>query len=682
VSSLLNRDGAPLYFYRDQILQPSPFGYPLFFLLYGPNSYIMKISKALLLLSGAILLLLTNVAAQCDTSYIRLTGTLINDAVILPDTSKIIAVGDNGYIIKSTDGGRNWRNIPTFTPYFLRAIQAPTDSMLYAVGTWRTVLKSEDQGESWYPLNINMSRNVNITTWYNDVFFLNKEKGYVVGDDAIVAWTLDGGRSWKDTSFSGQLSSRLNCVTFADDSLGFISGGSNALFRTKNGGRTWEKINIDFIGFNVNVTKVTFLNTLTGFAVGDNGVCIKTTDGGTTWTSIFTPPGGSGGYYDICFVNATTGFIAGNYNLKTIDGGSTWTSLFDLPLSFSVSADRAGKKLIFTGGGTTLGYNGRTLVTTINNGATWQHQSANIAIDFTETFFLNDSTGYITGNNQVFKTTDYAESWKPLNNFPYLLSNVRNIFFVDEQYGYAATSNIYRSTDGGITWNATTSPDGQSQFYAHRMHFFDALQGVVVNNTGIYRTTNGGSSWSPVQAAPTNIYLQDVCFTPNGKGVAVGYSGIAYISADNGANWSPLNLTATEDLSTVYFFNNNLGFIGTTDNALYKTTDGGANWTKITTNLHTPMRSLFFVTDNLGYALLYNTGGLSAIYRTKDGGATWSFFMYQGNGGSLTRLSGKTNVYSAGKTGLIVKNRQTTDSRNSRIYLRCGRQLSEHYINL
>src|SRR5262245_32248119 len=126
--------------------------------------YVMKIYKRPLLLFGVMILLLKDVTAQCDSSYFRYAATLINDVLLFPDTNKIIGVGDNGYIIKSTDGGRNWKNIPTFQPYYLRAIYAPTDSILYTVGSWRTVLKSEDQGESWYPLKINLNNKATTNT--------------------------------------------------------------------------------------------------------------------------------------------------------------------------------------------------------------------------------------------------------------------------------------------------------------------------------------------------------------------------------------------------------------------------------------------------------------------------------------------------------------------------------------
>lgn len=107
--------------------------YFVYFTAESPD--VMKMYKRPLLLFGVMILLLKDVAAQCDSSYFRYTATLINDAIVFTDTNKIIGVGDNGFIIKSTDGGRNWKNIPTFQPYYLRAIYAPTDSILYTVGS-------------------------------------------------------------------------------------------------------------------------------------------------------------------------------------------------------------------------------------------------------------------------------------------------------------------------------------------------------------------------------------------------------------------------------------------------------------------------------------------------------------------------------------------------------------------
>jgi photosystem II stability/assembly factor-like uncharacterized protein len=616
-----------------------------------------------------ITLALNKLSAQCDSLFFRKSGTFIYDLVLI-DTSKIIGVGDNGYVIKSVDGGKNWKNIPTFHPYFLRGICAATDSVLYTVGSWQSILKSEDQGESWYPLYFK-SISSPASMFFNDVFFHNKDKGFIVADEGKVISTTNGGISWKDTTFSSASSSRLNCVTFVNDTLGFICGGSNTMFRTKNGGTSWEKIDLDFLGFNRNIIKVRFLNTLVGFAVGGNGLFIKTTDGGNTWTSSSTPTGSGSNFYDVFFYNSQIGFIAGIYTegviLKTLDGGNSWNvhfNGFESPSScYALATDPAKKKIVFAGGGSSgdfLGHNGRSLISTIDSGASYQKLSSNARINYNDIFFLNDSTGYITGDGgKTYKTSDYGESWKPLHYIPSLLGNpARNIFFVDEQNGFGATDLIYKTNNGGATWNQVSVPGGQPQVSTTRMFFFDQMTGFVMDYNTIYRTTNAGDSWSPVLTSPGNSSFRDLCFTSNGKGFAVGYSGISFFSTDQGVSWNPVNLNTNEYLTSVYFFNNNIGFIGTADSILYKTTDAGANWTAINTGNLASMRSLFFINDSTGYMIRNNIGGIGSIYKTNNGGLTWVFV--PGVSEAISRFSGATNIYTAGNNGFIYKTDRLT----------------------
>ncbi len=627
-----------------------------------PKIYILCLNYLFmrpLFVLGLTTLLLKISSAQCDTSYFRNTGTLINDLLLI-DSNKVVAVGDNGYAIKSTDGGKSWRNIPTFQPYFLRAVCAATDSVLYAVGSYQTILKSEDQGESWFPLYVKLKTpGINVTDWFNDVFFLNKNKGFIVADGGLLISTNDGGRSWKDTVFTTFLSGRLNSVTFVNDTLGFISGGSNFLYRTKNGGATWEKIDVDAIGFNMDITKVKFINALKGFAVGGGGLVMKTTDGGNTWTGGSTPNPNS--YVDLCFINSQVGFIASTNTdglvTKTTDGGDSWNTEFISVTSgpsycYSVATDPAGKRVLF-GGGSSTGYGGRYILSTTDGGSSYQLLSGNGRSDFYTTYFLNDSTGYIAGDaGFCYKTSDYGESWKPLHIIPSLLANPSsNIFFIDEKYGFVSSDRIYKTTDGGDNWDLVDIPGGEQQVFPRSMYFFDTLTGVVVDYGAIYRTVNAGASWSNVLTSPSTF--TDLCFTKSGKGYAVGYDGKFFTSNDKGVTWNSFDLGSTDDLSCVYFYDNNLGFIGTADSMLYKTTNGGSSWTKI--NIHDPvrMRSIIFINDFTGYLMLHNDGSPSGIKKTKDGGLTWSFVSSTSE--SLSKFSGFKNIYISGASGFILK---------------------------
>ncbi len=621
------------------------------------------------LVLGISFLLVKNTVGQCDSLFFRNAATFVYDLVLL-DSNRLIAVGDNGYVIKSADGGRSWRNIPTFQPYFLRSVYPATDSVIYAVGAWKTVLKSEDQGETWYPLYAKVSGPTNASAFFNDVFFFNKDTGFIVGDDAKLISTKDGGRSWKDTIFTIVSSSRLNSITFVNDTLGFICGGSNSMFRTKNRGATWEKINLDFLGFNRNIVKVRFLDHLNGFAAGGDGIFIKTTDGGNTWTRYNTPTGSGSIFNDIFFFNTQTGFIAGTYGggiiLKTTDGGITWNvqpnSFEGASSCYTIAADPAKKKIVFAGGGSGgdfLGYNGRNILSTIDSGATYQKLSTNGAVDFYDIFFLNDSTGYITGNyGLTYKTNDYGESWQSLQYIPALFGSnpARNIFFINEQYGYAATDRIYKTNDGGNSWNLVSIPGVELQFVPRRMHFFDSLKGLVMDHLTMYKTFDGGSTW--VTVLNTNSFFRDFYFNSNGKGFVVGYNGQVSTTQDQGDTWQPVNLNTTEFLTCVYFLNNNIGFIGGADSTLYKTIDGGINWTPIKVEDHTEIHSLLFLNDTLGYMMRVNNGGASEIYKSSNGGLSW-IRLYQVLE-DLSRFAGGKSIYTAGESGFIFKTDKLT----------------------
>ncbi|HEY6171005.1 MAG TPA: choice-of-anchor D domain-containing protein, partial [Candidatus Kapabacteria bacterium] len=93
--------------------------------------------------------------------------------------------------------------------------------------------------------------------------------------------------------------------------------------------------------------------------------------------------------------------------------------------------------------------------------------------------------------------------------------------------------------------------------------------------------------------------------------------------------------TAPTTVTSGYFFNENIGFIGTgiyvstgTPAAIYYTTDGGRSWTRSlmpNQNITGQFTDIWFRDRNVGYALLKqgNEKGWSGVYRTIDGGLFW-----------------------------------------------------------
>src|SRR5688572_16004426 len=74
---------------------------------------------------------------------------------------------------------------------------------------------------------------------------------------------------------------------------------------------------------------VKFINAATGFSAGDYGTILKTTNGGVNWVSQVS--GITQDLKSVSFPNSSTGYTAGYYStaavLKTTNGGANWVSL-------------------------------------------------------------------------------------------------------------------------------------------------------------------------------------------------------------------------------------------------------------------------------------------------------------------------------------------------------------------
>ena len=107
------------------------------------------------------------------------------------------------------------------------------------------------------------------------------------------------------------------------------------------------------------------------------------------------------------------------------------------------------------------------------------------------------------------------------------------------------------------------------------MLFIDSLTGFVVDYGTIYKTSNGAVSWTQTGHSTGNSFISAMTFTVTGKGFTVGYDGDVLVSTDKGNTWQKYDLHTIDYLTSIYFYSNTTGFIGTSDSIIYKTTDGG-----------------------------------------------------------------------------------------------------------
>lgn len=224
------------------------------------------------------------------------------------------AVGDAGVVIKTTDGGANWINIPNPSPQLnpnLWSI-APIDSnIVYIVSGKDLIIKTSNGGLNWDILNFCGTCNSAMT----GVHFLNKDTGWFLGSNKVFR-TYNGGLTLD--SFYVPWFTNFE-IYFKDVNTGIFCG-TGRVFKSIDGGMTWYDTNVPVNG------SFPFFRKLAQYDdniwVGGGNKIYKSTNFGNNWIISDS----SIGAFAITFLNEITGYLGGGSNLlyKTTNGGFNW----------------------------------------------------------------------------------------------------------------------------------------------------------------------------------------------------------------------------------------------------------------------------------------------------------------------------------------------------------------------
>lgn len=281
-----------------------------------------------------------------------------------------------------------WQQLTTGTNKHLYDSYFVGTNIGWAVGADGTIIRTIDGGTNWTNLTSGVS------AYLFGIHFINSLKGWAVGGGGTVIKTLDGGNNWSPYTFPN--STTFKDIHFVNDTLGWIAGATSAsnsvIYKTTDGGASWNEVgnvlpdgiqSIDFFNLNYGMATTTFN-------------AYVTIDGGDTWVQMPLPTTFQLGRVEL--YNASTAWIscANGTVLKTISGGSPWT-VQSVPTS-SILWD------IATVNGTDLfavGYGG-SLVTSTNGGSSWDFNSSLSATDSIYSIFaVNPTTNYVTAENGI-----------------------------------------------------------------------------------------------------------------------------------------------------------------------------------------------------------------------------------------------------------------------------------------
>lgn len=155
------------------------------------------------------------------------------------DENTFVVAGHNFFetqeiIIRSSNGGAAWTIVqlgPDFTGFDDIHFTDATDGVV--IGQQGRILRTTDAGVSWSNVPSPTTR------WLHDLVFLDDQLGYACGDEVCLI-TEDGGISWQQLPVHACDARDLAVGT--PDVLylsGEMPGGGRSLLRSANGGQTW-----------------------------------------------------------------------------------------------------------------------------------------------------------------------------------------------------------------------------------------------------------------------------------------------------------------------------------------------------------------------------------------------------------------------------------------------------------
>ena len=403
----------------------------------------------------------------------------------------------------TSDGGSTWINASNLQTT-LYGVASNGRHSFFAVGEYGRIFRSIDGGFSWTQVSSPSSE------YLTSISFSDSLNGVIAGYGHTILKTTDGGLTWQFIYVPA--TGELTGIALMNKT-GITVGVRGIAFRSDDGGSNWKEL------FSTSELRDVYSfdgNTI--FTLGYSGVVLRSSDKGNHWKRLFDFPGDGKCVrmlsQNIVLVGAEAGTI-----YRSTDTGDSWVKI-----NTGVSANMWSMSF----NDTNLGYvtSGGTLLRTINGGLSWDKLNINDSGNLLDVSFADSLYGLTVGNNGLFLTTDGGATWANVSSTPAYCCKMfdRKKMIVGQELG-----PIKISKDGGNSWQNSTI-FGVASWYVFRISFADAQTGYAVGSAGsIYKSTNGGDSWNSDQSG-TAQWLYGVYACSNSDAVVVGDLGTILIS--------------------------------------------------------------------------------------------------------------------------------------------------------
>ncbi len=263
----------------------------------------------LVLLAGAA-------AALADTWSSQTSGTTQQlNSLRCTSSSNCIAVGNNGTLVATTNGGSSWSSQTSGLTSGLESISCPSSSDCVAVGVSGHIIATTSGGSSW------SAQTSGVSVAMYGVSCTSTSDCWAVGASGTILVTTNGGSSW--SAQTSGVTSTLQSVWCASSSDCWAVGASGKILVTTNGGSSWSSQTSGVTG---TLYGVACNSTSACLAVGASGKILTTANGGSSWSSQTSGTSNQLNAISCASSSACWAVGASGTILATANSGSSWVS--------------------------------------------------------------------------------------------------------------------------------------------------------------------------------------------------------------------------------------------------------------------------------------------------------------------------------------------------------------------
>lgn len=570
------------------------------------------------LVFALLLLVCSNASAQKWVRFENFSGASFTSLEVSTIDPRIIVTTIQGSPLPlfTTDAGATWQQFATLPSEWgslrwmglvrgsKQKIRVQFDSDIYETSNF---------GESYVKVSTLPTSSVR----YHLVHPTDSRYWFAWSSSSLFLRSTNEGGTW-DTVQISKLTGMSGPLVSAGAPARMYVEVRDTLFESADTGRTWQRFShntVETYSIDLLAADVTEADRLYAYFQGRLAV---STDRGRTWAD-----GTQRNVQGVRGISQSASrpntLYAWGTNLhRSTDRGVTWHTI-DTTHTVRMSAALVQDEL-YVGCYQSGIYRGS------ENATTWTRLDRGInRLDIQNIIPLSDQSWYVQSVNDVLVTTNAGETWTELTPVKYDQPTGGRVYSFDvarsdtRRMLGGTNSDIYHSTNGGVTWNGAT-PRQNEPIGSISIHPTNPMEIVCGGLYNLKHSTDGGVTWKNDFANNHHTIL------------AIARSPVA-----------PLHLLSAEE------------------SAVYSTRDGGVTWAKHDWDVGEPYQ---LVADAVDSTTFYVASLFGALVTT-DNGESWSPFGSFGSGvRTLVQDSRNSDVFYAtlqGARGDLLRYRRSTN---------------------